>query len=87
MRCDRSIGFPKVCLAATATRTPTVPHNLSCISICNSTQLDKSALLDNPGKALQDEIIGFTSNTHSTSTHTHSFAIAHSTTTQQQQQH
>ena len=87
MRCDRSIGFPKVCLATTTTRIPTVPHNLSCIGICNSAQLDKSALLDNPDKALQDEIIGFTSNTHSTSTHTHSFAIAHSTTTQQQQQH
>ena len=86
MRCDRSIGFPKVCLATTATRIPTVPHNLSCIGICNSAQLDKSALLGNPGKAQQDKIIGFTSNSHSISTHT-PFALAHSTTIQQQQQH
>ena len=70
MRCDRSIGFPKVCLATTATRILTVPHNLSGIGICSSAQLGKSALLDNPDKAQQDEIIGITSNIHSISTHT-----------------
>jgi hypothetical protein len=70
MRCDRSIGFPKVCLATTATWILTVPHNLSGISINNSAQLGKSTLLDNPDNAQWDEITGITDNIHGISTHT-----------------
>ena len=63
MMCDRSIGFPKVCPATTASWILTVPHNLSGIGIDSSAQLSRPDMPDNTSDALPDEITGITGNT------------------------
>ena len=67
--CDRSIGFPKVCLAMTASRILTEPHNLSNTVIIDSAQLEL-ALLNGSDNAHQDEIIDTTDIAHTASAHT-----------------
>ena len=59
-----------MCLATTASRILTEPHNLSDIGINGTAQLSKQAPLDIPGNAQRDKITGTTDNTHGIWTHT-----------------